>query len=104
MTKNDALNDFKESICGCFADVSLGFAKGLTPEGNARRLKSLAKRWGISRDEIIAVVTPALQDWLDNGFYRFHANTPQPWNIDPSVRRAKVSSMAIEAAFYLADR
>lgn len=103
MTKFEALKQIAAEVGRCFGDVNLEFRSGVAGEGSASGLKSLAQRWGLSREEIQTAIFPSLQDWLDHGYTGFGENRSRPWHHDDVKRRSKAHSMAIEAAWYFAN-
>jgi hypothetical protein len=103
-SKEEALLEIRQGICGCFEDVGLRFAANVSGQARANQLRSIGKTWALRENEIEFAIRPSIREWLDNGFIPFGESTPRPWHEDADQRRMKAGSMTIEAASYLSRR
>ncbi|MBP2315456.1 hypothetical protein [Azospirillum soli] len=93
MSKDEAVRSIADQIRGCFGSVDLKFALHHSDEERAKQIKTLVKKYALTRDEVDRAIRPVFEQWLNTDYGGFNSNVRGPLSDDPNVVAAKVREM-----------
>ncbi|WP_141260469.1 hypothetical protein [Komagataeibacter diospyri] len=100
MSREDALHEIKDCICGCYSRVDLNFALHPSDKGRADALRDKSRMWNLNSREIRDAITPVIKNWLTSKFTHYGESKPRPYDENIKKIDGKVNSMVSAAVEY----